>query len=178
MESKVVIGVEEGILNLTFTISPVDELGEALARIEDHRTWDRSTGGTHDLTTGVKSRGNDQGRGGKARGARGGRGGDGRGKRDIHPKVIKLIWNACVRGSVRPNRGGAGGAETYMAAPKSTVAPVPAREYDCVLTDANARTRKEAGKNTTRFWVHMAEVCSTITVNYCWVSQKTTISLF
>ena len=59
-----------------------DELGEALARIEDSRTRDGSTGGTHALAKGVKPRGNGQGRGGEARGGRGGRGGGGRGDRD------------------------------------------------------------------------------------------------
>ena len=43
-----------------------DELGEALARIEDPRTRDRSAGGTHGLVTGLKPRGNGQGRGGGA----------------------------------------------------------------------------------------------------------------
>ena len=59
-----------------------DKLGEALARIEDSRTQDGSTGGTHVLATGVNPRGNDQRRGGGARGGRGGLGGGGHGKRD------------------------------------------------------------------------------------------------
>ena len=59
-----------------------DELREALARIEDERTRDGSTGGTHALATGVKTRGNGQGRGGEVRGGRGGSGGGGHGKRN------------------------------------------------------------------------------------------------
>ena len=58
-----------------------DELGGALARIEDSRTRDGSAGGTHALATGVKPRGNAQGRGGGARRDSGGRG-NARGKRD------------------------------------------------------------------------------------------------
>ena len=59
-----------------------DGLGEALARIDDSRTRDESTGSPHDLGTGVRHRGNGQGRGGAAREGRGGLGGGGRGKRD------------------------------------------------------------------------------------------------
>ena len=59
-----------------------DELGKALARIEDSRTRDGSVGGTHALAKGVSPRDNGQGRGGEAQGGRGGRGGGGRGKRD------------------------------------------------------------------------------------------------
>ena len=59
-----------------------DELGEALARIEDSRVRDGSAGGTHALATGVKPRGNGQGRGGGARGGPGGCGSAGHGKRD------------------------------------------------------------------------------------------------
>ena len=39
-----------------------DELGESMARTEDSRKSDGSAGGTHALTTGVKPRGNGQGR--------------------------------------------------------------------------------------------------------------------
>ena len=59
-----------------------DELGEALARIEDSRTRDGSTGGTHALAAGVKPRGNGQGRGGGDRGGRRDCASAGRGKRD------------------------------------------------------------------------------------------------
>ena len=59
-----------------------DELGEALARIEDSRTRDESAGGTHALATGGKPRGNGQGHGGGTRGGHGGRGGGGRGQHD------------------------------------------------------------------------------------------------
>ena len=62
--------------------SKFDELGEALALIEDETTRDGSTGGAHALAKGIKPRGNGQGRGGRARGGRGGRGGGGHGKRD------------------------------------------------------------------------------------------------
>ena len=58
-----------------------DELGEALARIEDSKTRDRSAGGTHALATGVKPRGNGQGCGGGAPRDGGGRG-SARGKHD------------------------------------------------------------------------------------------------
>ena len=60
----------------------LDELGGALARIDDSRTRDGSAGGTHALVTGIKPRGNGQGRGSRARGGRGGRGSAGRGKHD------------------------------------------------------------------------------------------------
>ena len=59
-----------------------DELGEALAWIEDSRTMYGSSGGTHVLATGVKPRGNGQGRSGGAREERGRRGGGGHGNRD------------------------------------------------------------------------------------------------
>ena len=72
VENKMVLMMED--------IEP-DELGEALARIEDSRTRDGSAGGTHALATGVKPRGNSQGRGGGAQGDRGGRG-SARGKPD------------------------------------------------------------------------------------------------
>ena len=59
-----------------------NELVGGLARIEDQRTRNGSTGSTHAPATGVKPRGNGQGRGGLTRGGRGGRDGSGRGKRD------------------------------------------------------------------------------------------------
>ena len=59
-----------------------DELGEALAQIEDQRTRNGSTGGTHALATDVKPRGNGQGRGGGAREGHGGRVDSGRGRCD------------------------------------------------------------------------------------------------
>ena len=58
-----------------------DELREALVRIEGSRTMNGSAGGTHALATGVKLRGNGEGRSGGARRDRGGRG-NARGKRD------------------------------------------------------------------------------------------------
>ena len=68
------------------TDSDPDELGEALARIEDSRTSDGGAAGTHVLTTGVKPRGGGQGHGGQGHGGgarrnRGGRG-NSRGRRD------------------------------------------------------------------------------------------------
>ena len=59
-----------------------DELGEALARIEDSRTEGGSAGDTHALVIGVRLRGDGQGRGGGDRGGHGGRGDGGRGKLD------------------------------------------------------------------------------------------------
>ena len=71
----------------------LDELGEALAGIEDERARDGSTGGAHALATGVKPRGNGQGRGGGAPGGRGGRGGGGHGKRnDIGHHYHQQQW--------------------------------------------------------------------------------------
>ena len=55
----------------------------------------------------------------------------------------------------------------YMAALNCIVASVPAREY----------VRAEE-KQTAKCWAHMAKTSSTKTINYCWVSQKTTRSLF
>ena len=75
-----VFDVEKKMFWMMTDIKP-DELGEALARIQDSRTMDGSAGGTHALATGVKPRGNGQGRGGGARWDRGGRG-NARGKRD------------------------------------------------------------------------------------------------
>ena len=72
--------VENKMFLIMADIEP-DQLGEALARIEDSRTRDGSAGGTHALVTGVKPQGNGQGRGGGARRNRGGRG-NARGKRD------------------------------------------------------------------------------------------------
>ena len=69
----------------------------------------------------------------------------------------------------------------YMAALNCTVASVSAREYVSVSTDANAWTGKRVRaeeKQTARCWAYMAGTCSTKTENYCWVSQKTTSSLF
>ena len=58
-----------------------DELGEALARMEDSRTSDGGAGGAHALATGVKPRDGGQGRGDGAWRDRGGRG-NARGRRD------------------------------------------------------------------------------------------------
>ena len=71
--------VEKNMFLLTDT-GP-DELGEALARVEDSRTSNGGSGGTHALATGVKPRGGGQGRGGGARRDRGGRG-NARSRRD------------------------------------------------------------------------------------------------
>ncbi|CAM9174331.1 unnamed protein product [Ascophyllum nodosum] len=57
-----VFDVEKKMFSMTADIEP-DELGEALARIEDSRTRDGSAGGTQALATGVKPRGNGQRRG-------------------------------------------------------------------------------------------------------------------
>ena len=65
--------VEEKMFSMMADIEP-DELGEALVRIEDSRTRDRSAGATHALATVAKPRGNGQGRGGGARWDRRGRG--------------------------------------------------------------------------------------------------------
>ena len=51
-----------------------DELGEALARIEDSKPSDGGADGTHALATGVRRQGGGQGRGGGARRDCGGRG--------------------------------------------------------------------------------------------------------
>ena len=66
---------------LLMTNTDPDELGEALARVEDSRTSNGDAGGTHALATGVRPRGGGQGRGGGARGDRGGRG-NARGRHD------------------------------------------------------------------------------------------------
>ena len=58
-----------------------DELGEALAQIEDSRTRNGGSDGTNALATGVKTRGGGQGRDSGARRDRGGRG-NARGRRD------------------------------------------------------------------------------------------------
>ena len=63
---------------LVMTDTDPDELGEALARVEDSRTSIGGAGGTHALATGVKPRGGGQGRGGGARRGRG----NARGRRD------------------------------------------------------------------------------------------------
>ena len=64
--------VEKKIFLMMTDIEP-DEVGEALARIEDSRTRDESACSTHALATGVKSRGNGQGCGSGAPQDRGGR---------------------------------------------------------------------------------------------------------
>ena len=69
----------------------------------------------------------------------------------------------------------------YMAAFNCTVASMPARE--CVFvqktrTPGQGRKVRAEGKQTAKCRVHMAETSSTETANYCWVSQKTTSSLF
>ena len=51
----------------------------------------------------------------------------------------------------------------------STVASVPAREYAFVLTDATNARRGKRGEGDGK---------PDIKVNVCWVSQKTTSSLF
>ena len=66
---------------LLMTDTDPDELGEALARVENSMTSKRGAGGTHALATGVRPRGSGQGRGGGARRDRGGRG-NARGRRD------------------------------------------------------------------------------------------------
>ena len=69
----------------------------------------------------------------------------------------------------------------YMAALNSTVKPVPSREHVFLLTDANARTGKRGdggGETDSGCWALMVETCSTKTVNYYSVSQKTTNLLF
>ena len=59
-----------------------NELGEALARIQEGEVKDGNVGGTHTLAEGVKMRaGGEGGCGGEGRGARDGRGGSGRSKR-------------------------------------------------------------------------------------------------
>ena len=63
----------------------------------------------------------------------------------------------------------------YMAALNCTIASVPAQEYVFVFTDANARTRKRGEGR--------GEAASKVLGAYgragtCWVSQKTTSSLF
>ena len=69
----------------------------------------------------------------------------------------------------------------YMAALNCTVASVPAREYVFVLTDANTRTGKrgEGGGEADGkvLGAHGRDMLNE-TGNYCWVSQKTTSSLF
>ena len=70
----------------------------------------------------------------------------------------------------------------YMAALKCTVASVPAREYVFVSTDANVRTGKRGeGGGETDSKVLGAYDRDMLNENgklYCWVSQKTTNSLF
>ena len=66
---------------LLMTDTDPDELGEALARVEDSRTRNGGAGGTHALATGEKPRGSGQGRGGGAQRDRGGRS-NARGRRD------------------------------------------------------------------------------------------------
>ena len=66
---------------MVMTDTDPDELGEALARVEDSKTRNGRAGGTHALAIGVKPRGGDQGRGGRARRNCGGRG-NARGRRD------------------------------------------------------------------------------------------------
>ena len=66
---------------LLMTDTDPDELGEALARVEDSRMSNGGAGGTHALATGLKPRGGGQGRGRGARWDRGGRG-NARGRRD------------------------------------------------------------------------------------------------
>ena len=75
-----VFDVEKKMFLMMIDTDP-DELGEALARLEDSRTSDGGAGGTHALATSVKPRGGGQGRGGGARRDRGGRG-NARGRRD------------------------------------------------------------------------------------------------
>ena len=73
---------------LVMTDTDPDELGEALARVEDSRTSIGGAGGTHALATGVKPRGGGQGRGGGARRGRGNARGrrDGKGHQHDHPQ--------------------------------------------------------------------------------------------
>ena len=66
---------------LMMTNTDPDELGEAMAPIEDSSTSDGGAGGTHALATGGKPRGGGQGRGGGTRRDRGGRG-NARGRHD------------------------------------------------------------------------------------------------
>ena len=66
---------------LLITDTDPDELGEALARVENSRMSNGGAGGTHALATGVKPRGGGPGRGGRARRDRGGRG-NARARRD------------------------------------------------------------------------------------------------
>ena len=66
---------------LLITDTDPDELGEALARVEDLKMSNGGAGGTHALATGVKPRGGGPGRGGRARRDRGGRG-NARARRD------------------------------------------------------------------------------------------------
>ena len=63
-------------MSLLITDTDPDELGEALARVEDSKMSNGGAGGTHALATGVKPQG-----GGRARRDRGGRG-NARARRD------------------------------------------------------------------------------------------------
>ena len=75
-----VFDVEKNMFLMMIDTDP-DELGEALAQIEDSRTRNGGVGGTNALATGVKTRGGGQGRDSGARRDRGGRG-NARGRRD------------------------------------------------------------------------------------------------
>ena len=72
--------IEKNMILLTTDTDP-DELGKALARVEDSRTRNGGAGGIHALATGVKARGSGQGRDGGTRRDRGGRV-NARGRRD------------------------------------------------------------------------------------------------
>ena len=61
----------------------------------------------------------------------------------ISARLLKAREFRYVRGSLRPDRGGAGGEESHINySPQLHVASVPAREYVFVVTGANARTEK------------------------------------
>ena len=67
----------------------------------------------------------------------------------------------------------------YMAALNCTVTSVPTQKYVFVLTDANARTgKRDEGGGVADSKVLGAFGRGMLKANYCWVSQKTTSSLF
>ena len=74
------------------------------------------------------------------------------------------------RGSLRPDRGNAGGAEGQIHGSPQQHRNISARSR---MSGQGREVRAEA-KQTTRCWVHMAEMCSTKTANYCWILRKTT----
>ena len=98
--------------------------------------------------------------------------------------LIELNFGTFVVAYAPTEEAPEGQKAEYLPTLNSTVASVPAREYVFVLTNANANARtgkrgEGSGEADSKvLGAYGRDVLSTKTANYCWVSQKTTSSLF